>query len=85
VLRNGRAEVDLPQGLAAFIEPGGDFENSIENKVRAFIVTPDTRNVSSPSHNSLKFPYEVAKIKDLLWEVLRMREVVVIPYIASAE
>lgn len=85
VLRNGRAEFDLSQGLAAFIGPGGDFENSIENKGCAFIVTLRARYVSNPTHNSLKFPYEVGKIKDLLWYVLRTRDVVVLPCIAGAE
>jgi hypothetical protein len=80
-LRNG--DIGVPQGLAAFTGPGGDFEDTQENKVRAFIITPYRRSGPiSPAVDDLEFPYEIGKIKDLLKTVLGRDDTITVPYIA---
>ncbi|KAH8726152.1 hypothetical protein GQ44DRAFT_187156 [Phaeosphaeriaceae sp. PMI808] len=81
-LRNGDAGV--PHGLSAFVGPGGHFENTLENKVRAFIITPYRRGGPiNPLHDDIQFPYEVGKIKDLLNNVLGRSDTTTIPYFAT--
>lgn len=81
-LRNGDA--GIPQGLTAFTGVGGDFENTPQNKVRAFIITPNRRLVENPDYDDLEFDYEVRKIKEELNDILGRSDTVHIPYIARA-
>jgi hypothetical protein len=73
----------VPQGLTAFTGQHGDFENTNENKVRAFIITPYRRGVLNPRPGDIEFPYEVAKIKELLRNVLGHEANPSIEYIAT--
>ncbi|KAF2266752.1 hypothetical protein CC78DRAFT_595429 [Lojkania enalia] len=78
-LRNGGAGIQ--EGIAAFTGVGGDFENTVENKVRAFIVTPNRRGVANPASDDLNFPSEVGKIKDELKDILGREDTVTVSYI----
>jgi hypothetical protein len=70
-------------GLTAFTGPGGDFENTPENKVRAFIITPYRRDVPNPAYDDYEFPDEVKKIRALLKSILDRDDALPIPYTAS--
>ncbi|KAF1999814.1 hypothetical protein P154DRAFT_620743 [Amniculicola lignicola CBS 123094] len=72
VFRNpGGDGLGVTQGLTAFTGPGGDFENTPENNVRAIVFTPE--NVLENSNNDpdlLEYGDKVAQIKDMLRDVL---------------
>ena len=73
----------IPQGIGAFTGPGGDFENTPENKVRAFIVTLSPRGVDNPATNALQYPCRVRHIQERVKTVLSQpdRDPLIIPYI----
>ena len=81
VLRNGGPEV--PEGLAAFTGPGGDFENIPANKVRAFVITPYRDHAIDPARDDVQFPSEVTKIKSLLTTLLGRSDTLTIPYLPA--
>jgi len=78
VLRNGSPE--FRDGLTTFTGPGGDFENTQANKVRAFIITPYRDHAVNPARDDVQFPAEVTRIKDLLTNILGRSDTLTIPY-----
>jgi P pilus assembly chaperone PapD len=58
----GNGEETTP-GLAQHVVAGGDFENTPENEVRAFIVTPLELDVFNQSTDIIRYPNELTKLK----------------------
>jgi hypothetical protein len=77
-IRNGDAGVQ--QDITAFTGPGGDFEDTPENKVRAFIITPYDKKVADPGYDELEYRTAVDKIKEMLIEVLGRSDTITFPY-----
>ncbi|KAH5449877.1 hypothetical protein HBI31_244630 [Parastagonospora nodorum] len=78
-LRDG-GDWRVPRGLSFFTGPGGDFENTAENNVRAFIITSYRRSVDWLSEDDLQYVGVVGNIKELLHDILGRRDTMTIPY-----
>ena len=64
------------EGLSYFTGPGGDFENTVENNVRAFIVTLYLEK----SEDESAYQDVIDRIEGLLHNILGRQDTMIIPY-----
>jgi hypothetical protein len=80
-LRNG--DNGTP-GLQQFVGPGGDFENTPENKVRIYIITPlPIFNEPNQPRDVSLFPDQVGQIEALLTQILGRDDTVTLRYVKT--